>query len=75
MFVKLESTEDVSKLFDKLCEEYAEYCGDLAYQHVSLLNYNLATQTFPVVVSVEEDFDEGHTFVRFPAKVYSVEEL
>ena len=75
MFVKIENAEEVSTLFDKLVEEYVECYGDAGSDRVALLDYDQATQTFPVTVQVEVDYDFAFTYVCFPKKVYTVEEL
>lgn len=73
MFVKLKCPEDVTVLYNKLCEQYVEYTDRPDY-HVSI-DINPATQTYPVIVFVENDLDGYHTFIKFPNKVRNVEEL
>lgn len=75
MFVKLNSPEEAAFLFDKIMNEYIGYCGDLAYTCVSTENYDQATQKFPVVVFVQEDYENPHTFIHFPSKIYVLEEV
>lgn len=74
MFVKLESPEDASILFAELAELYTPYT-DRPDLHVTFNDFDRATQTFPVIVFVENDFDGQHTLVHFPSKVLTVGEL
>lgn len=75
MFVKLNSPEEAAELFAKLADEYVDFVGDAAYQQVSMMDFDIATQKFPVTVFVQHDDEFTHTFIHFPSKIHTLEEL
>jgi hypothetical protein len=69
MFVKLNSPEDAENLHNKLAN------GGYFQEDVTLVGFELATQTYPVIVFVETDYDADTHTIHFPSKIHTLEEL